>query len=257
MSRNTLRILAGTLILALLAACSQGPSEPHQYRATGTVYGHEGAVNQPLAAGSLLVDPEEAFGPSPVSLTEIVDGAYVGELASIDADGQLTLVFPSADDIPATLLRPAESLVYSDSFGLACNLEASDPSARVTAVGAEGLIFYTGVFFFTVDGAVPGMALAEPVPFPPASEEEAAEMRFQTWAYANKPVSIVSDPEICGDTASPPVIKVDVDLAEGWNHLEWGYIQDGSDLVGLELRNSTATDLYFYFDGPSGSEEEL
>ncbi|MBX3143649.1 MAG: hypothetical protein KF813_07835 [Trueperaceae bacterium] len=252
MSRFTLRILTLALVLTLLAACSQEPSGPRQHEEPGTVFGHAGAPTPPLAMALLLVDPEDAFiSLSPESLIEVVEGVYVGEVSAIGTDGEVTLRFPDAADIPSTLLRPAESLAYTaSSFGFTCNLEASDPTARVTAIGVESLIFYAGVVFFTVEGAAPGIVLADDSPFPPPSPSAAASMRFQTWTYANKPVSIVSDPEFCGDPTDPPTLKVDVDLTEGWNRLEWAYIFDGDDLAAMEIRNSTATELFFHFGTP-------
>lgn len=246
MSRYSLRLVVGALALALLAACSQPPSEPQPYSATGTIFGHEGAPYQPIAASLLLVDTSVAL--SSASLTEVESGVYLGDLTSIGSDGELTVVFPEGDELPNALLKPPGSLLYNP-FGLSCTFSVSDASARVVPVGAIGPIFFPGVFIYTLAGLTPTVALASESTWPPVTPAELAGIRFQTWTYADKPVSVQTDPEVCGDASDPPVLSLEVDLQAGWNQLEWVYVMDGDDPVGFHVQNSTASELYFYVGG--------
>ncbi len=239
MSRLRLRLLAATLAVLVIAACSQ-PAEQQPTGPQGTVHTPSGAPTM-LGVTLFFIDFDSAATLSPATVVEAGEGIYVGPITTIAEDGSFTLELPEGSDLPAALMGSAEDFVHSFSMVASCDLVASDPTVNVTKTVFE-LVTIPGIALLSIDGLMIAVGTAEQLPDAPTSEELYAA-RFQTWVYADGPTTVVTDPAVCEDPDL--TLSVDVSLTAGWNQLEWTIVVDELGVpTGIELGNSTAEELH-------------
>lgn len=200
-----------------------------------------------LGAALVMMDTSGGIGPS--SVTEIMDGTFLGQVSPIDEDGGFNIQLPRESEIPATLFRSATNMVSLLTLLPDCQLQASTTGARVTEAMAQRLPSYTAPAVALLGSFGGGVTLAVGNPIDPTwSDEELLSQEFGTWVYATEDVSLTSIGTDCQDPSSLTSYSVDVDLEAGWNHLAWHYEFDAttSEFLSYDLRNTATTEWHLF-----------
>ncbi len=235
-----------TLVLTLgllLAACSQ-PTEQEPQPETVDLMVNE-LPGSPVLLGATFVMVDFSASPlSAASVIEVEPGAFVGPLAGLNDDGTVSGILPEEDDVPTSTLINAADFLYGYGPGPTCSFVASDAAARVSQTTFE-LVSFPGFFAMTVGGLAPAAVTTAPI-IDPSDLDELYGHTYVTWVFADRPVTIVTEPALC-DIEGDFELGVDLSLQQGWNQVAWTIGQDdplSSDATGLYLADSDHEGLY-------------
>ena len=228
------------LVLALvvaLAACS-GPSSSSFTSVRGTVADSDAFV---LGVGLFFIS-DDAFassaGISPSAIFEPEPGIYFSGLAPVDGDGGFTLALPSASEMPADALLPADEFLLNLAGVPDCALVADVAAARVSVHAFEFLTF-PGFYAVSLEQGF-GLALASDAAFDvtaPTQEELLGGRRVVSWLFADRAVSVTALGAGC--TTPGGTLAVDLELSAGWNQVAWSL---DANLTSFTLANAADID---------------
>lgn len=199
-----------------------------------------------LGMSILLFDAPDEVEVLTSSVTEIGEGAYLGPVSPVDADGRFTLAFPHADALPESVYAAADDFVLEARLLDDCELTPTDPVARVTTTSASFfLIPGPPLVAVTAEGLVLALTLEALVDV----EDETlsiVDFPFPIWVHADRAVDVATSGAGCA--LGDPALDVDVTLVEGWNRLVWSFVtEEGTEnVIAIELRNSASEDLFTY-----------
>ena len=212
--RSLARATAALVAVALLAACG-APAQPtgqgvREVRATVTPFGDE-----PTLGISLVLLDGAVVNAS--GLFEAYDGVWLTGAAAPDAEGGVTIDLPDGALVPQALRYPAADLLDPNWIALDCTLEASDPGARLTPVAILQFISFPGFAALSANGAA--FTVVTEGPFDLEDDSDVEDALFVTLTHSDAATSVATPPAGC--TVGSVDVRVDVELAAGWNQLAW------------------------------------
>jgi hypothetical protein len=227
------RIVVWLMVAMVVAGCSAGPPSSTLTTIDGTMTTLSGDV--PIVAGIAMV--RAGGGATALSLVEVDQNVFAGGISPVGGDGSFSVPLPDTATMDAFDLSPVSDFIGA-SLGLPCELDATDPSARVTEIGFIGLTAYPALFFLSLSG--PGIAQSSTEPMTPPLALDAVPL--VTWAYADRAVGVATPAAGC--SAGDLSVDVDVSLRRGWNQLAWTF--DPGPVTSVRLRDEPASPIYAY-----------
>ncbi len=246
MTATTRRLAtAAALVLtvtSLLAACSQ-PQEQEPRPTTVELNVNQLEGTSPiLGAAFLMVDIDEV-PISRASVIEVEPGVFVSPLAGLNADGTITAVLPEDGAVPASTLTSPDAFLANLDLGESCSIEASSSAAKVSELYFMLTFNFPGFFAVSLGGLTPAMVTTELFTVP----EDFGEIygyTFVSWMFADRAVSISTEPAVC--VVEDAEFGIDLNLQQGWNQIAWSFTQDPVSLAvtGVFLDDSDHETLY-------------
>lgn len=237
--------ISSLLFLTLLAACTQGPAPTPQPDGAAVSGVHYIDGSDPVFALALaMVDTDWVPPPTPLSVTPVGRGGYIGPVTAYTAGEELVVAYPAAADVPAETLSPPTSFVTV--LDQPCTTNATNATARVSEL--EWFFYSTpGIAGFGVAGLSPAL-VSDTSLAGMTSESDIFDRPLIAWVYASANTNVSTATAGCMVGTLP--VHVDLTLEQGWNQLEFVVHSDPADPTNashLSLENSDLEELHLTF----------